>query len=50
MLESGEEAKVKYDRHSRELKDQNQGDRVLCQNVRSRRWNKSVVIIEVGKH
>ena len=50
MSESSAEAKVKYDQHSRKLKELNQGDRALCQNVRSRRWDKSGVIIEVGKH
>ena len=50
MSESGVEAKVKYDQHSRKLKELNQGDRVLCQNVRSRKWDKSGVVIEIGKY
>ena len=50
MSESSPEAEIKYDQNSRELKELNQGDKVLCQNVRSRRWDKSEVIIEVGKH
>ena len=50
MPESSAEVKVKYDQRSRELKELNQGDRLLCQNVRSRRWDKSGVIIKVGKH
>ena len=46
MSESNVEAKVKYDQHSLKLKMLNQGDRVLCQNVKSRRWDKSRTIVE----
>ena len=39
-----------YDQKAKSLKEMNVGDNVLCQNVRSKKWDKSGVIVEVKQH
>ena len=42
--------KAKYDEHSRELKPLKVGDKVRCQNVRSNKWDRTGVVLEINGH
>ena len=50
MSQANDTTKIKYDEHSKELSQLTQGDTVLCQNTRSKKWDKSGVILETGKY
>ena len=45
---SNELTKSKYDVQAREKEALVKGDTVLCQNVHTKKWDRSGVIIEVG--
>ena len=42
--------KTEYDKHTRPLSELCKGDTVLCQNTRSKKWDRSGLILEVGKY
>ena len=50
MTSSNESIKSKYDEHSRELKPLVVGDKVRCQNVRSKKWDRTGVVVESNEH
>ena len=47
---SNELTKSKYDVQAREKETLVKGDNVLCQNVRTKKWDRSGVIVEVGDY
>ena len=49
MSQRNDEMKQKYDEHAKPLSELSKGDKVLCQNTRSKKWDRSGVIMEVGK-
>ena len=50
MAANNDAIKIKHDANSRELYQLNVGDPVLCQNTKTRKWDRSGVVFEVGKH
>ena len=50
MSERNAETKKKYDRHTRNLPQLQVGDRVRCQNVRSKKWDRTGTVLEVHDH
>ena len=47
MIETNEASKMYYNSKSKELKPLTTNDKVLCQNERTKKWDRSGVIIEV---
>ena len=47
---SNEFTKSKYDVQAREKETLVKGDNVLCQNVRTKKWDRSGVIVDVGDY
>ena len=47
---SNELTKSKYDVQAREKETLVKGDNVLCRNVRTKKWDRSGVIVEVGDY
>ena len=43
-------AKAKYDENAKSLRELTVGDQVLCQNTRSKKWDKGGIIVEVKKN
>ena len=50
MSQNNEEAKLRYDKNARLLKELVGGDKVLCQDVTTKNWNRSGVLVEVLKY
>ena len=46
MVTGAEKDKERFDRGTKELRELSVGDRVLCQNVRTKRWDRAGVIVE----
>ena len=49
MSQRNDKIKQNYDQHAKPLSELSKGDDVLCQNMRSKKWDRSGVIMEVGK-
>ena len=50
MSEKNMRVKIKHDKKSHRLPEMSVGDRVLCQNVRTKKWDRSGEVSEVGTH
>jgi hypothetical protein len=50
MAQKNEMVKAEYDQHSKLLTELCKGDAVLCQNAKTKKWDRSGVIVEVGKY
>ena len=49
MAQQNDTIKSNYDEHAKELSELCKGDLVLCQNTRTKKWDRSGEIVEVGK-
>ena len=50
MSQTNEISKERYDQHSRTLEQLDIGDKVRCQNTRSKKWDRTGIVLEYNGH